>query len=94
MLMACTSNFAEAELLTKYSKPVNLEKSPMQCGQKGVWLQVLGSGGPEIDDKRASTGYLIWVDGESKVLIDAGGGSAANFEQVLKALILVRVLKT
>ena len=29
-----------------------------QCGTQGIALQVLGSGGPEIDDQRASTGYL------------------------------------
>ena len=40
----------------------------------GVILQILGSGGPIADDGRASSGYLVWVDGESRVLIDAGGG--------------------
>lgn len=45
----------------------------------GVALQVLGSGGPIADDARASTGYLVWVDGESRVLIDAGGGTFLRF---------------
>ncbi len=49
------------------------------CGDKEVTLQVLGSGGPEIDDGRASTSYLIWVDGKSKVLVDMGPGSSVNF---------------
>jgi len=40
---------------------------------------VLGSGGPELQDKRASSSYLIWVDGQAKVLVDAGGGSALRF---------------
>lgn len=52
-----------------------------QCSDNGVVLQVLGSGGPEIDDNRTSTSYLIWVDGNARVLIDAGGGSAWRFEQ-------------
>jgi len=43
--------------------------------ETGVALQVLGSGGPIADDGRASSSYLIWVDGKSRVLIDAGGGS-------------------
>ncbi len=51
------------------------------CGTSGPWLQVLGSGGPELDDGRASTGYLLWVDGRARVLIDAGAGVAANFER-------------
>ena len=50
------------------------------CGSEGrIVLQVLGSGGPIADDGRASTGYLVWVDGESRVLIDAGGGTFLRF---------------
>lgn len=45
----------------------------------GVAIQVLGSGGPIADDGRASSSYLIWVDGKSRVLIDAGGGSFLRF---------------
>ena len=46
---------------------------------QGVALQVLGSGGPIADDARASSAYLVWVDGKSRVLIDAGGGSFLRF---------------
>lgn len=42
-------------------------------------MQVLGSGGPIADDGRASSGYLVWVDGESRALIDAGGGVFLRF---------------
>jgi ribonuclease BN (tRNA processing enzyme) len=42
-------------------------------------MQVLGSGGPEVEDKRASTSYLIWENGRAHVIIDAGGGSALRF---------------
>ena len=50
------------------------------CGAKGVALQVLGSGGPEITyNHRASSGYLLWIDGAARVLVDAGSGVAANF---------------
>ncbi|HIP27906.1 MAG TPA: MBL fold metallo-hydrolase [Sulfurovum sp.] len=45
-------------------------------------LQVLGSGGPESGDKRASSGYVIWVDGKSRVLVDFGGGASLRFEEV------------
>jgi len=51
------------------------------CLEQNVKLQVLGSGGPELNDGRASTSYLIWVDGQGRVLIDAGGGSSLNFEK-------------
>jgi len=42
-------------------------------------VQVLGSGGPIADDGRASTAYLVWVDGASRVLVDAGGGAFLRF---------------
>ena len=50
------------------------------CGANGVALQVLGSGGPEImQDRRASSSYLVWLNGKARLLVDAGGGSALNF---------------
>ena len=51
------------------------------CGKNGVWLQVLGSGGPEINDGRASAGYVIWEKGKARILIDMGAGSLFRFEQ-------------
>ncbi len=49
------------------------------CADPGVALQVLGSGGPIADDGRASTAYVVWIDGESRVLIDAGAGAFLRF---------------
>jgi len=49
------------------------------CSSQGIAVQVLGSGGPELQDKRASSSYLLWEDGQAKALIDAGGGSALRF---------------
>jgi ribonuclease BN (tRNA processing enzyme) len=51
------------------------------CTGSGIALQVLGSGGPIADDGRASSGYLVWVDGESRYLIDAGGGVFLRFAE-------------
>jgi ribonuclease BN (tRNA processing enzyme) len=51
------------------------------CGGHGVQVQVLGSGGPELEDKRASSSYLVWQDGRPRILIDSGGGSALRFGQ-------------
>ncbi|MDH3622059.1 MAG: MBL fold metallo-hydrolase, partial [Gammaproteobacteria bacterium] len=59
---------------------VACERPPGSCAQPGeVALQVLGSGGPIADDGRASSAYLVWVDGRARVLIDAGGGSFLRF---------------
>jgi len=45
-----------------------------------VTLQVLGSGGPEIDG-RASASYIIWIDNKARILIDTGSGSMLRFEE-------------
>ena len=61
-----------------------------------VEIEILGSGGPEIDGS-ASTSYLLWIDGEAKVLIDAGSGSMLRFEETkarletLEAIVLTHL---
>jgi ribonuclease BN (tRNA processing enzyme) len=50
-----------------------------ECRGSGVELQILGSGGPELEDRRASSSYLLWRDHKPVVLVDSGGGSALNF---------------
>ena len=58
---------------------VLLSYTPLQakpgCGAHGVWLQVLGSGGPELDDGRASSGYVIWRDGKARIIVDMSNDS-------------------
>jgi ribonuclease BN (tRNA processing enzyme) len=49
------------------------------CDRHGITLQVLGSGGPELQDKRASSSYLVWRGGTPRVLVDIGGGAALRF---------------
>jgi ribonuclease BN (tRNA processing enzyme) len=56
-----------------------LGRAAETCTGKGVEVQVLGSGGPELQDKRASSSYLIWRDGKARVLVDMGGGAALRF---------------
>ena len=52
--------------------PFVLSADAQTCGGEGVAVQVLGSGGPELQDKRASSSYLVWQDGQARVLVDAG----------------------
>ncbi|MGV6852251.1 MAG: MBL fold metallo-hydrolase [bacterium] len=52
-----------------------------RCSQQNIKLQVLGSGGPELDDQRASSSYLIWKDDQAIILVDVGSGSSFNFEK-------------
>lgn len=52
------------------------------CGQANTMaLQLLGSGGPISDDARASSGEVVWINGKSRLLIDAGGGTYLRFGQ-------------
>lgn len=44
-----------------------------------VALQVLGSGGPIADDARAGSSYLLWLDGEPRLLVDMGAGAFLRF---------------
>jgi ribonuclease BN (tRNA processing enzyme) len=49
------------------------------CGATPVIVQVLGSGGPRINPTRASSSYLVWLDGHARILIDMGGGAQHRF---------------
>ena len=51
------------------------------CDVGPVAVQILGSGGPAINRFRSSTSYLLRVDGQSKILIDMGGGAFGRFGQ-------------
>ena len=67
------------------------------CGERGVAIQVLGSGGPIADDARASSAYVVWHEGRARVLVDAGGGTFVRFAESgakltdLKAILLTHL---
>jgi ribonuclease BN (tRNA processing enzyme) len=50
------------------------------CSSDGTVLQILGSGGP-FGSNRASSGYLVWIEGRSRVMVDAGGGTFVRFNE-------------
>jgi ribonuclease BN (tRNA processing enzyme) len=49
------------------------------CDATPVAVQILGSGGPRINPTRASSSYLVWLDGHARILIDMGGGAQHRF---------------
>jgi len=53
---------------------------PLFIYAETITLQILGSGGPEFS-KRASSSYLIWVNGKAKAMVDAGGGAFTRFSE-------------
>jgi len=58
-----------------------MNASAAGCEPGRVRLQMLGTRGPELLDGRASTGYLLWLDGRARVVIDAGPGTVQRFEE-------------
>ena len=65
--------------LTPFTASAASADAAASCTHTGVEVQVLGSGGPELADKRASSSYLVLQDGRPRVLVDSGGGSALQF---------------
>ena len=51
------------------------------CGDEGVWLQILGSGGSELTDQRSTASYLVWIDDTARLMVDTGSGSALRFDE-------------
>src|SRR5215831_15073992 len=55
--------------------------SAQSCSAGPLTLQILGSGGPFINSERASSSYLLWMDGKARMLVDMGGGAYLRFGQ-------------
>ena len=60
---------------------LSIEASAASCPNSGTQLQVLGSGGPGHHDHRAGSAYLVWINGKSRVLVNAGNGSSLRFQE-------------
>jgi ribonuclease BN (tRNA processing enzyme) len=67
-------------LLGTFAMPL-VAAGAQSCPPGGVAIQILGSGGPRMNRERASASYLVWIDGRSTVLVDAGGGAFLRFGQ-------------
>lgn len=51
------------------------------CDHSGMALQILGTGGANLDARRAGSSSLLWLDGKARLLIDTGDGSALRFAE-------------
>jgi len=67
-------------LLLPAALPAQAQEAPF-CGTEGVWIQILGAGGPELNDGLASSSYIIWIDNKARLLVDTGPGAAVNFDR-------------
>ncbi len=67
-------------VIIEIMKTVLLLLFAMLISATEIEIEILGSGGPELDGS-ASSSYLLWIDGKAKALIDAGSGSMLRFEE-------------
>lgn len=58
----------------------NAQEAPY-CGDTGVWIQILGAGGHELDDDQAGPSYLVWIDNKARLLIDTASGAATRYDE-------------
>ena len=61
-----------------------MEPAPVpaqSCTASPIAVQILGSGGPAVNKDRASTSYLLWIDGRARMVVDMGGGAFLRFGQ-------------
>ena len=69
-------------LLALLSIPlIGSSASAQSCAADPVAVQVLGSGGPRFNPFRSSSSYLLWIDGQARILVDVGGGAHHRFGQ-------------
>lgn len=68
-------------VLVALCAPPGFAADASYCGDEGVWLQVLGSGGSEIDDQRSAASYLVWHNENARLMVDAGDGAALRFDE-------------
>jgi len=68
------------------------DASAQTCAGNPVAVQILGSGNPSANPERASSGYLLWVGQQAKLMVDAGGGTYLRFSQSRARLADLAVL--
>ena len=73
--------FLVASLMLWSASAANAQSDAPMCGDEGVWIQILGAGGPELDDDQAGPSYLLWIDNRARLLVDPAPGSALRFDE-------------
>ncbi len=83
LLLACTTTFAEDRHGDGDDGGRRAQAAQVANELRGDFsVMVLGSGGPAADPSgRASAGYLIFIDGKPRILMDAGGGTFARLAE-------------
>lgn len=74
-----------AALTLSTAASAQISRTTDNAGHAGLQLLVLGSGGPGATG-RASSSYLILIEGEPRILVDAGPGSFARLGEARLSL--------
>jgi len=68
--------------LTVQAQPGSRDRDPTPyCGEEGVWIQILGGGGYELDDGQTPASYTVFLDNHARLVVDPASGSSSLFEQ-------------
>ena len=73
---------AQAASTPAATSPTPTSAPAPHCTRTDLNLVVLGSGGPELTDQRAGSGYLLREGDRARFLIDFGPGTSQTFERV------------
>jgi ribonuclease BN (tRNA processing enzyme) len=73
--------FRSLTLCTLIALAVPAPALAQNCAAGPATVQILGSGGPAFNRERASAGYVLWIDGQARMLVDMGGGAYFRFSQ-------------
>lgn len=60
------------------SEPRDFSNYRSKAREGSLELKILGSGGPVLNNQRASQGYVVYIGGEPSLMVDAGGGTGAR----------------
>ncbi len=80
-LIKFTATACSALALATFSSTALAAPTENYCGKEGVWIQILGAGGPELDDGQGGPSYLVWQDDVARLLVDTAPGSSVKFDQ-------------
>ncbi|MFM7118784.1 MAG: MBL fold metallo-hydrolase [Gammaproteobacteria bacterium] len=51
------------------------------CGDEGVWLQILGGGGQDLDDGETPASYAVFLDNAARLIVDPASGASSLFDR-------------
>ena len=80
--MRITGLIAFALVLGATPAPGALARDAPPCGDEGVWIQILGGGGPELNDTMAAASYVVWLDNHARLLVDTAPGASVRFDEI------------